>query len=179
MYINAFEIPKTDKGIVYFEGSPRPYRADCKGGIFKIGESDVLDNKLRMEILTFRTFPAELFNYEYQQWLEIFFIDKDNTVGHILFKTESINNFLELIRKLAIQNKAIGTCIVTAKTSKRSSEKGNYYAVEFESSDSNPERINELIEFVNQNQIYAARLASTFEGEETNQTKELPPAVEE
>ena len=176
MFLNAFELPKTDNGIVHFPGCPRQYRADCKAGIFKIGESDMLGKSLEMEILVWRSFNAELFNYPYQQWIEVFFIDKDNTVSNILFKTESIANFLELMRKLMAANKALGTQIVTAKTSKRSNDTGTYYAVEFDSVDNNSERVKELTEFVNinMNDIYAARLANTFENREA--AKELPPS---
>ena len=162
MFVNAFELPKTTNGIVHFPGSPRQYRGDCKAGIFKIGETDMLGNSLEMEVLAYRSFFAPLFNYPYQQWIEIFFIDKDNTVSHILFKTESIGNFLELMRKLTASSKSIGTQIVTAKTAKRSNDNGTYYAVEFQSNDNKPERVKELTEFINDNisGLYAARLAS-------------------
>ena len=174
MFVNEFELPETSNGIVHFPGSPRQYRADCKAGIFKIGETDTLGKSIEMEIITYRSFNAELFGYRYQQWVEVFFIDKKNTVSHILFKTESIANFLELMRKLTAIKKSIGTQIVTAKTAKRSNDSGTYYAVEFESKDNDSERIKQLSEFVNSNinGIYSARLADTFDKPE--ETKELP-----
>ncbi len=174
MFVNAFELPKTENGIVNFPGCPRQYRADCKAGIFKIGETDKLSDSLVMEVLGYRTFNAPLFNYPYQQWLEVFFIDKDNTVSHILFKTESIANFLELMRKLTAKSQSLGTQIITAKTSKRTNDNGTYYAVEFESVDNSPERTQELAEFLNTNinGIYAARLAHTFD--EPAQSPQLP-----
>ena len=176
MFLNAFELPESPNGIVHFPGCSRQYRADCKAGIFKIGESHILGNTLQMEILGFRCFDSELFGYPYQQWLESFFVDKDNTVSHILFKTESIANFLELMRQLTANGKAIGTQIVTAKTSKRSNDNGNYFAVEFESIDNESDRIQTLCEFVNTNinSIYAARLAGTFDRPPAK--KELPPS---
>lgn len=129
--VNAFEPPKMD-GIVYIPGRPRQYRADCKAGVFKIGESKLIGNELKIEILSFRTFEEQLFNYPYQSWLEVIFVDPDNIVGHILFKTESLDNFLNLTLDLGVKGIAIGTGIVTAKMSKRSSDTGTYYAVEFE-----------------------------------------------
>ncbi len=173
MFVNAFELPETSNGIVHFPGSPRQYRADCKAGIFKIGETDTLGKSIEMEIITYRSFNAELFGYRYQQWVEVFFIDKENTVSHILFKTESIANFLELMRKLTAIKKSIGTQIVTAKTAKRSNDSGTYYAVEFESKDNDSDRIKQLSDFVNSNinGIYSARLADTFDKPE--ETKEL------
>ncbi len=174
MFMNAFNLPERNNGIVHFPGSPRQYRADCKAGIFKIGETDTLGKTLQMEVLAYRSFNAQLFNYPYQQWVEAFFIDKENTVSHILFKTESIANFLELMRKLTAKEKSIGSQIVTAKTAKRSNDNGTYYAVEFESVDNEVERSNQLAEFVNSNinGIYAARLAHTFD--KPTECKELP-----
>ena len=72
--VNAFEPPKMD-GIVYIPGRPRQYRSDCKAGVFKIGESKIIGNELKLEILSFRTFEEQLFNYPYQSWLEIIFVD--------------------------------------------------------------------------------------------------------
>jgi len=178
MFANAFNLPQTKNGIVHFPGCPRQYRADCKAGIFKIGETEMLGNSLQMEILAYRTFNAELFNYPYQQWVEVFFIDKDNTVSNILFKTESIGNFLELITSLTVAKLPLGSQIVTAKTSKRSSDNGNYYAVEFSYVDNQADRAAELCDFItnNINEIYAARLAHTFD--KPNPSQQLPAQTE-
>ncbi len=174
MFVNAFEIPEDNHSIIHFPGNPRQYRSDCKAGIFKIGESEIIGNSIEMEIISFRDFDDAIFNYPYQKWLEIFFIDKDNVVSHLLFKTESIDNFLELLRKLMIAKKAIRKSIVTAKMSKRSNDNGTYYAVEFESADNKPDRVKELTEFVNNNinGIYDAKLAHTFKN--SQQAKQLP-----
>lgn len=172
MFVNAFDLPERNNGIVHFPGSPRQYRADCKAGIFKIGETDMLGKSIQMEVLAYHSFNAELFNYQYQQWLEVFFVDKDNTVSQILFKTESIANFLELMRKLAAINRPLGSQIVTVKTAKRSNDNGTYYVVEFERNNNKVERSKQLAEFVNSNinGIYSGRSAHTFEkGNKTNE----------
>ena len=114
MFVNAFQLPKTANGIVHFPGSPRQYRADCKAGIFKIGETDMLGNSLEMELLGCYPFKKKIFNYPRQPWLEVFFIDKDNAFSNILFKTESINNFIELMSKLTLRSQTISTQRVTA-----------------------------------------------------------------
>ena len=156
--VNAFEAPTMD-GIVYIPGRPRQYRADCKAGAFKIGESRLIGNKLKLEILSFRTFEEQLFNYPYQSWLEVIFVDPDNIVGHVLFKTESLDNFLNLTLDLGVTHIAIGTGIVTAKMNKRSSDLGAYYAVEFDWEEhKQQERVSELKTFVSQNNLYAARM---------------------
>jgi hypothetical protein len=155
--VNAFEPPKMD-GIVYIPGRPRQYRADCKAGVFKIGESKIIGNELKLEILSFRTFEEQLFNYPYQSWLEVIFVNPDNIVGHILFKTESLDNFLNLTLDLGTLGVAIGTGIVAAKMSKRSSDTGTYYAVEFDWQEQKTERVTELKTFVTQHNLYAARM---------------------
>ena len=166
--VNAFEAPKMD-GIVYIPGRPRQYRADCKAGAFKIGESKLIGNELKLEILSFRTFEEQLFNYPYQSWLEIIFVDPDNIVGHVLFKTESLDNFLNLTLDLGVKGIAIGTGIVTAKMNKRSSDLGAYYAVEFDWEEhKQKKRVSELKTFVSQNNLYAARMNE-------RQNLELPP----
>ena len=170
--VNAFEPPKMD-GIVYIPGRPRQYRGDCKAGVFKIGESKIIGNELKLEILSFRTFEEQLFNYPYQSWLEVIFVDPDNIVGHILFKTESLDNFLNLTLDLGTKGIAIGTGIITAKMSKRNSDTGTYYAVEFEWLEHpQTERIAELKAFVAQHNLYAARILE-------RQNIELPTAREE
>ena len=170
--VNAFEPPQMDS-IVYIPGRPRQYRGDCKAGAFKIGESKIIGNELKLEILSFRTFEEQLFNYPYQSWLEVIFVDPDNIVGHILFKTESLDNFLNLTLDLGTKGIAIGTGIITAKMSKRSSDTGAYYAVEFDwQEQEQKERVTELKTFVGQNNLYAARLSD-------RQTLELPKTTEE
>ena len=165
--VNAFEPPKMD-GIVYIPGRPRQYRGDCKAGVFKIGESKIVGNELKLEILSFRTFEEQLFNYPYQSWLEVIFVDPDNIVGHILFKTESLDNFLNLTLDLGVKGIAIGTGIVAAKMNKRTSDTGTYYAVEFDWQEhQKEERVAELKAFVEQNSLYAARMNE-------RQTLELP-----
>lgn len=170
--INPFEAPKMD-GIIYIPGRPRQYRGDCKAGVFKIGESKIIGNELKLEILSFRTFEEQLFNYPYQSWLEVIFVDPDNIVGHILFKTESLDNFLNLTLDLGVEGIAIGTGIVTAKMNKRSNDTGTYYAVEFSwEKHTKKERTEELKAFVSQNHLYAARISE-------RQNLELPAATED
>ena len=172
----SFNVPDDENGIIFFSGHPRSYRADCKAGVIKIGESEIIGSSLDMEILSCREFPDALFNYPFQDWLEVFFVDKDNVVSHILFKIESINNFLELLRKLRIARVALGACIVTAQMSKRSNDHETYFAVEFSATNNESKRVKQLAEFVNANndprscsrraRIYSARL--------TDNQKQLP-----
>jgi len=178
MFINGFELPESNNGIVYFPGSPRQYRADCKAGIFKIGETDMLGNSLTMEVLGYYPFDKAMFGYPRQPWIEVLFIDKENAFSNILFKTESITNFIELMRKLALNSQTMSTQIITAKTAKRSSEQGTYYAVEFTATDNKVERIQQLLEFTNSQgkELCVSRFADNNQEIQLAQLEQLPPA---
>jgi len=144
--VNALSVPDIS-GIV-FTGKPRQYRADCQVGQFKIGASKVVGKSLRMEILGWGIFEDELFGYPFQPWLGLVFIDPSNVVSQILFKTESLDNFVNLSLEKAQEGIAIGQGITTATMSKRASRAGtSYYAVEFDWEPSNPERLSEIAEF--------------------------------
>jgi len=161
MFINVFEVPETN-GIMYIPGRPREYRADCKAGMFKIGESKITGNELNIEILSCDTFEAELFNYPRQQWLQIIFVDTDNIVSHVLFKNESLDNFIEMFRDLSKDKKALGSGIIKATMNKRSNDTGTYYAVEFSWQENKPERVKELSKFLQSNRVYSARFNETL-----------------
>lgn len=159
MYVSAFQTPNL-KGITYIPGRPRQYRADCKVGQFKIGESKFTGAKLGMEILSWRTFADQLFDYPHQTWLEVLFVDAHNIVSHILFKTESLDNFLNLTLDLATEGTALGTGVTTAQMCKRSGELGVYYAVEFEWNPSPAQRVQELQLFATEHELVMPKLKS-------------------
>ena len=60
-----FEAQKPE-GLLYV-GSPRQYRADCKAGQFKIGASQVVGNRLKMEVIAARFVEGEFFGYDWFQ----------------------------------------------------------------------------------------------------------------
>jgi len=134
---------------ITFTGKPRQYRSDCQLGKFKIGSAKTLGRTLSMEVLAFRKFQDEIFGYDFQTWLEVVFIDPANIVAHVLFKTESLDNFDEMVLDLSANKQAIATGIVTAEMVPRSSSAtGNsYHAVEFTWKANTAERIEEIRAF--------------------------------
>ena len=149
-YINALEIPK-NPGIIHLQDKYLQYRADCQSGQFKIGANQMAGKSLKMEVLQWRKLTCELFGYEYQDWIEVVFINPENIVSHLLLKTESLDNFVNLNLLLLAKTRAIGQGITTATMSKRSSQSGNgYFAVEFEWNPQKEERIKELTRFSKQ-----------------------------
>jgi hypothetical protein len=141
---------------VTFTGKPRQYRADCQTGQFKIGAGKFLGKTLNLEVLAFRKLQDELFGYDFQTWLEIIFIDPENIIAHAMFKTESLDNFDEMLLEIAKNGQAAGTAsvgiacgIVTATMVPRSSRANgtSYHAVEFTWKPNAPERIEEIKAF--------------------------------
>jgi len=144
--VNALTTPNLS-GIIY-TGKPRQYRADCQAGMFKIGASKMVGKSLRMEILAWAVFEDELFGYPFQPWLGVVFIDPTNVVSQVLFKTESLDNFVNLSLEKAQEGIALGQGVTTGTMSKRASRAGTaYYAVEFEWEPNTPERLKEIAEF--------------------------------
>jgi len=162
---SAFEVPTTEQ-ITYIPGRPRAYRGDCKAGQFKLGENKFLGSELKMEILGYRTFEDQLFDYPRQNWGEIFFVDESNVVSHILIKTISLENYLDLMLELKTEGKILAAGVTTAKMVKKTSELGVYYAIEFSWSPMQPERFQELSQFIStlSAPVYAARLKDAEEG---------------
>ena len=64
-----FEAQKPE-GLLYV-GSPRQYRADCKSGQFKIGASQTVGNRLKMEVIAARFLEGEFFGYDWKKWANI------------------------------------------------------------------------------------------------------------
>jgi len=146
---NALNVPEFE-GIIW-TGRPRHYRSDCQLGQFKIGSDKLIGKSLNMEVFAFRTIDDELFGYGFQTWLQVLFVDPQNVVSSILFKTESMDNFINLQVDLAAEGKAIGEGIVTATMAKRSTNSGkSYFAVEFSWTERNDDgkRLMEIAAFV-------------------------------
>ena len=121
-----------EKGQLVFVGAPRQYRNDCKAGAFKIGAGQFVGKLLKMEVMAARQFSDELFGYPFQPWLQVIFADEGGFVSSILFKTESMDNFLEVYRQSLSNGQSLVTQRLTARMAERASENGKYYAVEFE-----------------------------------------------
>ena len=119
---------------IVFTGSARQYRADCQAGQFKIGASRMVGPTLGMELIAARIMEGQFFGYPYQKWVNVIFIDSDGIVSSILFKTESMDNLLELHRQALAANDILLGKAITARMSKRASRDSGqgYHAVEFE-----------------------------------------------
>lgn len=114
--------------------SIRQWRSDCQSGQFKVGASTMRGSKLDMELVGARIEEGEFFNYPYQKWLALLFVDQDGVMSSILFKTESLDNFEELRRQYRLKGETLLGKTIRASMSKRASKaSGNsYFAVEFE-----------------------------------------------
>lgn len=145
--IDVFAVPDV-KGIFNL-GRPTAYRSDCQMGQFKI-KDQVQGPELQMEIISIRKVVGEYFDYDSQDWLEVLFIDSNNSVSNVLFKTESIDNLLDMIKSLYSKHRPIADFIITGKMRQRQSKRlgTKYFAVDFTWKENTAERIAEIKEFV-------------------------------
>ncbi len=148
--IDVFAVPDV-KGIFNL-GRPTAYRSDCQIGQFKI-KDQIMGPEMAMEIISIRKIVGEYFDYESQDWLEVLFIDSNNSVSNVLFKTESIDNLLDTVKMLYAKGRPIADFIITGQMRQKQSKRlgTKYYAVEFTWKENTPERIAEIKEFVANN----------------------------
>lgn len=93
------EVAHREAGQLLFIGQPRQYRADCQAGQFKIGASQMVGGTLKLELVAARILEGQFFGYPYQKWINVIFVDAEGVVSAVLFKTESMDNLLELHRQ--------------------------------------------------------------------------------
>lgn len=145
--IDVFAVP--DVIGIFNLGRPTAYRSDCQVGQFKIKDR-IMGPELAMEIISIRKIAGEYFDYDSQDWLEVLFIDSNNSVSNVLFKTESIDNLLDVVKNIYAKGKPIANFIITGLMRQRQSKRlgTKYYAVDFTWKENTPERITEIKEFV-------------------------------
>jgi len=173
--IDVFTVPDF-KGIFHL-GRPTAYQSDCQVGQFKIKEN-FLGNKLQMEILSMRKVFGEFFEYKAQDWIEVLFVDENNTVSNVLFKTESIDNLLDTVKVLISKGKPIADYVITGEMRQKQSKRLGlkYYAVEFSWKENTPERIAEIKNFINENNYLLEYSMLAEIGERVNTAEVLPEA---
>ena len=132
--ISLDDVTKLEPGQIMTDTSPRQYRSDCQAGQFKIGASTMKGQKLDMELIGAQLSEGEYFGYPNTRWLAILFADQEGVVSTILFKTESLDNFLEVQRAVRLKNETLlGKCLRATMSKRSSRANGNsYFAVEFE-----------------------------------------------
>lgn len=130
-------------------GRPTPYRGDCQIGKFKIKANPVSDT-LDFTVLAIRHLQGEFFNYEYQDWIEIIFIDEKKIVSAMLLKTESMDNFGLTTKFILSSGKRLIDVVITGYFVKKTSvsNKSSYYALEFKFRDNDPETVKEIEAFM-------------------------------
>ena len=130
-------------------GRPTPYRGDCQMGKFKIKANPVSDT-LDFTVLAIRHLQGEFFNYDYQDWIEIIFVDEKKIVSAMLLKTESMDNFGLTTKFILSSGKRLIDVVVTGCFVKKTSvvNKSSYYALEFRFRDNDPETVKEIETFM-------------------------------
>lgn len=131
--LNLEDVTPLDPGQILAD-SVRQWRSDCQAGQFKIGAGNFRGAKIEMELVGAAIFDGEFYGYRPQRWLGMVFIDPDGALSTILFKTESMDNFVELRRAYQLKGQSLLGKIIAARMVKRSSMALGkpYFAAEFE-----------------------------------------------
>ena len=131
--ISLDDITQLEPGQILAD-SVRQWRPDCKAGLFKIGSSKKVGERIDMELIGAQINEGEFYGYPPQKWLALLFVDPDGVLSTILFKTESLDQFEELRRTYRLKGESLLGKTIKAKMAPRSSKAtGNsYYIVEFE-----------------------------------------------
>lgn len=131
--VNLDDVTPLEPGQILAD-SIRQWRSDCQAGQFKIGSAQFRGPKLDMELVGAQISEGEFFGYPLQKWLALLFVDPDGVVSTILFKTESLDQFMELQRSTRLKGESLLGKTIRASMNKRASRaSGNgYFAVEFE-----------------------------------------------
>ena len=157
--VDIMTVP-AEGSIVYIPGHPLEYRSDAKAGVFKLGADDIVGKSIDVEIIGANMFVSRLFEKDDsdkppKQWLQLFFVDKNNAVSHIMFHgKESIKSFKDMMHKSAVFRKPLISQIVTIGMEKRDGEDkdGNdftYFTSPFTMRPNTDARVAELIAYMN------------------------------
>lgn len=128
----------------------RRYRADCVIGRFKLGQDIILEDKIKVEVLTWRWFTnMQFFGYQPQDWVQIAFVDQEGRIGDLLLKTRSLGCFKSLLYLLKNKNIRDGYTLMKMCSFTSVMDNQQYYYVDFEwNQRNNPTRTAELHYFL-------------------------------
>lgn len=159
------DFPAYEIAGIKFVGAAREWRADCKAGIFRIGEGEPQGSKLRMEIMAAKNADTKILGYPQQIWWELLFVDRDGFVSTMLFKGQSVRSFVELMQRVVAEKIPPTQTIITAAMSKRTGAEGAYYVLEFSHEKNTPERVADIRNFMRSVPI-PSRLADLMRAQE-------------
>jgi hypothetical protein len=168
----AFRTPEAEG--IRLLNQPRDYRAlvEKSRGEFTCG--DVMKGKsLKMRILRYRVEQGVRFSEAYPQpetVVQVLFIDEQDLVSTVVFRTSSYNNFMRLVDNLTAEKRAVASVIVSADMDKVTS-KNNYtfHVVRFSYEPNTEADLKRIMDFVKANQeaLYCFRELPKEAGGET------------
>jgi hypothetical protein len=132
---------------------PRDWRAMVeKGKGFFTCNGDESGKQLRMRILNYRLEEGVLFSDVYKEpesVIQAVFIDENDIVGTIVFRTASRDNFLHLVDNLTAKRIPIATQIISANMEKVTSKAGwVFHLVRFTSETNSRENFEDIKTFI-------------------------------
>lgn len=144
---------------LYLEGSPRQYRFDAKEGRFKIYEEVLPSRELTFQPIAWRIFSADILGMGQKNWIEIFFVDKEDCVSSILFHEYSLQTFKNAIEPLYYKRKKINEMVFTVSPVQKESKSvqangAKYFVAEFHMQPAEAAKVEEYKELVSDISLY-------------------------
>lgn len=146
-------------------------RNDCQVGQWKVGDDNFLGNSLDIAIVATNPYYGALGKTKPTSWLQVFFVGSPsetklpiNTVCVTYLKTQSLSNLSQsVVEEMQNGDPALG--IFTASFTKKTSDLGNYYVVNFAFRDRTESEIPQLeliADFLNSNPLLTDNIPSTM-----------------
>ena len=115
-------------------------------------ESGLKTTRLSLRILNYRVEEGILFSAAYREpetVVQAVFMDEDNQVGTIVFRTYSRDNFLQLVNSLALKRIPLATQVITASMKEMKSKAGHaFFAVHFTAENNSQSEFEKIRAFV-------------------------------
>lgn len=147
---SAFQVPQV-KGIKMLN-QPRDYRTmlEKTQGYFSCNDINK-GGKIKMRILNWRNEHGVRFSDAYPEpetVVQVIFIDEQDLVSTVLFRTSSMKNFYQLIDNIFAEGKALAQVVVTATMEKVTSKAGyTFHIAKFSYEDNTEENLREIMFF--------------------------------
>lgn len=141
---------KIDKTKINNISPPYKIRNDCKLGMWKTGDENLIGNKLSIAILKTVPFYGNLGQTRQAQWQQIWFVAApkeeqipQNIICVTYIKTQSLSNLgQKIIELMGTTNPGLG--IFETSFQPKQGEYGNYYVVNWQWRERTPEEIPQL-----------------------------------
>ncbi len=130
--LNFDYIPQPDELI--WTGEPVRIKANCKSGAFRLAATDKLIGEvLEVDLLAAKLYKqTDFFELGVQDWVQLILVNDKRQIVSMLIKTRSLSAFMALYSDAMADGESLLLKRLKLSFQKHSSEKGEYYSVNFE-----------------------------------------------